>query len=347
MKQNSNRLYTLDVTRGFTVLFIPVIHSWMMFAGQQAQHSPVVSFLSFIAEWPGAQLFMVHMGVGFSYRQSVTFKSVCIRALLLLTIGYGLNILKFVLPYALGILPDKLQIDIQAANVLSLFCIGDILHFAALALPVLFILKKLPHYGLWSIVTLFLLCFASPHTWSAVNHISSPFLQYGAGLFSGAPPQTYFPFFPWIVYPLAGLCVGYFLQEHNSVFFLPLFIIGLMLFLPGYLFGQHLTEEFYRTTPWKTLQHLGFVCCWLPAWYVFLRLFSKNKLFTFFEFLGKNITIIYLIQWPLICWLLPLLGYKCNGTITTISYAFTITVITIALTKLVIYLRTNLNFNSG
>ena len=347
MKQNNNRLFTLDVTRGFTVLFIPFIHSWMMFGDQQAQHSSIASVLSFIAEWPGAQLFMVHMGIGFSYRQSGTFRTVMFRTLILFSMAYALNVIKFILPFLIGILPAKFQIDIQAANMLSLFCIGDILHFAALALPVLFIVKKFPQYGISAIVLLFICCFAAPHIWLVGANITNPFLQHGTSLFNCAPPQTYFPFFPWIVYPLAGLCIGYFLQEQDSIFFLPLFIVGIVLSLPGYFFGQHLTESFYRTTPWKTLQHLGFVCCWLPVWYVLLRIVNKNKLFVFFEFLGRNITTIYLIQWPLIFWFLPFIEYNSNGTVATISYAFTITVITVAIAKCFISLRKSLHFKPG
>lgn len=344
MKQNNNRIYALDVARGFTVLFIPVIHCCMMFGNEQTYQSSFGSVLAFIAEWPGAQLFMLHMGIGFSIKQSVSFKKLFNRTLILLAIAYTLNILKFVLPYSVNFLPNQLVSDIEAVDIISLLLIGDILHFAAVALPVLFVVKKLPQYGICTIILLFIFCFASPGAWAAdINGFSNPFLHHFTDLFKGAPPQAFFPFFPWIVYPLAGISIGYFLQKDGNIFFLPLLITGIVLMIPGLFSETQADETFYRATPWKTLQHLGFICCWLPLWYVLSALFRNSRLLYFLNICGKNITFIYIIQWPVICWLLPVIGYKTNDIVPTISYAFSITVITISIANWIASKRKHLN----
>jgi len=348
MKQNKNRLFTLDVSRGFTVLFIPFIHSWMMFGNDQAAHSSTASFLSFIAEWPGAPLFMLHMGIAFSYKHYLSVKELFNRVLFLLMSAYMLNILKFVLPASIDLLPQQFISDVEATGITSLLFIGDILHFAALVLPLLFITKKLPQYGVYALILLFIACFAAPFIWNTSPGYPgiSP-TQHLAALIGGKPPQAYFPFFPWVVYPIAGLSIGYFLQNHGSIFFLPLFFTGLALMIPALFIPSPAEETFYRTTPWKTLQHLGFVCAWLSAWYVLSRIFKYSRFFAFLNFLGKNITLIYLIQWPFICWLMPFVGYKTNTFMPTLLLSATITIVTIAITNAAINLRKSLWTNSS
>lgn len=330
--QTDKRIHSLDMARGFTVLLIPVIHSFMIYGNQQAIQSKLGSFLAFIAGWPGAQLFMLHMGIVFSLKQSVTFKTVINRTLFLLLAGYMLNTIKFILLHSIGLLPWQFSADVQVYNKLGLLLIGDIFHFAALALPFMFAVTRLPRFGVISIILLLVICFISPAVWDSSSPYHGQLIKHCIDLFTGSPPQAYFPFFPWIIFPLAGLCIGYYFQCHGYEFFLPLFFIGVVMLLPAFFIPPAAGETFYRTTPWKTLQHLGFVCCWMPCWYVLYRLFKYTKLFTWLSFFGRNITTMYLVQWPLICWLMPFVGYKLDGLLPTCLLGLTVTVITIAIT---------------
>lgn len=59
------RIQSLDLARGFTVLFIAPIHAVLLFASPAVYSAAPIQFLKFIAEGPGAQLFMTLMGISF------------------------------------------------------------------------------------------------------------------------------------------------------------------------------------------------------------------------------------------------------------------------------------------
>jgi peptidoglycan/LPS O-acetylase OafA/YrhL len=45
--------------------------------------------------------------------------------------------------------------------------------------------------------------------------------------------------------------------------------------------------------------------------------------------------LIYLIQWPIICWLLPLFGYQKLGGLSSFGVATAMTIVTFFITLLV------------
>jgi len=42
------------------------------------------------------------------------------------------------------------------------------------------------------------------------------FVDYILTLLGGHPPYVYFPVFPWIIYPLTGLSLGYYLKKFET-----------------------------------------------------------------------------------------------------------------------------------
>ena len=65
------RIQSLDLARGFTVLFMPSVHVVMLYSQPQVQQSLLGDILAFIAEGPGAQLFMLLMGVSFTFSSRI------------------------------------------------------------------------------------------------------------------------------------------------------------------------------------------------------------------------------------------------------------------------------------
>lgn len=170
MNKAIQRIPSLELARGFTVLMIAPIHTVMLYSEPAVHQTLMGKLLAFIAEGPGAQLFMLLMGLFFSLRQP-TFKRIISRAALLLAIGYGLNTVKFVLPLSLGLLPqgflDYLDIEKGSTGVLQLFLLGDILHFSALALCILYLVRKCHYYYYISLALSITICFLSPLFWDA------------------------------------------------------------------------------------------------------------------------------------------------------------------------------------
>jgi hypothetical protein len=58
------------------------------------------------------------------------------------------------------------------------------------------------------------------------------------------------------------------------------------------------------------MEHLGAILIGISFWNWISRKINDSSVFHLFEYCSGHITRIYLIQWPLICWLLPLFGFQ-------------------------------------
>jgi hypothetical protein len=324
---------SLDLARGFTVLCIPAIHSVMVYAHPSVYTSLLGLPLWVIAEGPGAQLFMTLMGMGIAFKSPQPWTTIVRRSLLLLLAGYALNICKFVLPLTLGALPMAVQRELQLEagwkGMLQALLIGDILHFAALAFFVVSVVRKLPDYWFWSTVLAGIAIMIAPFCWDK-PHLS---------LLGGQPPQTFFPFFPWIVYPLLGITIGTCWQRDATVYASRCGWMGAVFITFGVLIATVFEEQsaagFYRTLPGQTLWHIGVVLITLFIWKRMATNMRHNHFFTLLQFCSRHITTLYCVQWILICWLLPLIGYQTLGTTASFFICGYTTAITLCIGALV------------
>jgi hypothetical protein len=281
--------------------------------------------LAFISEWHGAQIFMLLMGISFALKKDQSIESAFLKAFGLIGYAYALNILKFDLPHMFGWLPQsflsELQIDKGWHGYVQMFLLGDILQFAGIALMVLGIISRFREtekIALWMSIGI---CFLSPLFWDATNN--NAIINYTLQIIGGEPPRVFFPLLPWLVYPLLGLVFGRQLQRKEQwIGFDSFWIIGLggMTLSAVVKYWLHISgfSSFYRTTALDTLIHVGFVLIALSVWHWISFHVKPNYLFKIFSYASKHITQIYLIQWPLIFWLLPIVGYQRSGFAGTI-----------------------------
>ncbi|HSZ86199.1 MAG TPA: heparan-alpha-glucosaminide N-acetyltransferase domain-containing protein, partial [Puia sp.] len=311
------RIRSLDLARGFTVLMIAPIHTVMLYSKLEIRETLFGKLLAFIAEGPGAQLFMMLMGIFFAISPPKNFSALCKRVFYLLLAAYLLNVFKFVIPHALGLLPDELQNDLQiqdgVASYAQLLLLGDILHFAALAQLVLFSIQRMKHYHIVTIVLAGFYCVMSPMFWDIHSRYQA--LDYLYQLTGGAPPKVFFPFLPWIVYPLVGLFIGHYFKttERQKVYWyvrdIGWILIGSSCIMK-YAFKIAAELSFYRTYPNDTMIHLGIVLVWLSCWDWIQDNVKDNFFFKILRYMSRHITKIYIIQWIIICWLLPIFAYQ-------------------------------------
>jgi Heparan-alpha-glucosaminide N-acetyltransferase, catalytic len=337
------RIKSLDLARGFTVLCIPAVHAVLLYSQPSVRETLFGQLLRFIAEGPGAQLFMAYMGISITLSKSVTWPAVLQRSILLLCAGYLLNIVKFVIPLKWGFLPAGLQTELgvyQACDAAGrLLLLGDILTFAAIALPITFFVYQLPTYGLFAIFAAVIVALISPWCWDHTT--CSAIGNYLFNLAGGQPPTTFFPLFPWLVYPLAGLAIGELLSRDNPYNLDFIGLIGLFLFLLGHVAARFTipSTSFYRTRPAETTFHMGIVLLMLWGWHFLARYVRPNYFFRILQYCSHDITAIYLIQWPLICWCLPIFGFEDLGYRATVLTATLMTGLTLFLSLLLNSLR--------
>ena len=282
--------------------------------------------MAFIAEGPGAQLFMLLMGVFFALSSKNNFVAICKRTFYLFVAAYLLNLFKFIIPNFFGWLPQSLLNDLSIVTnrneYMQLLLIGDILHFAAIATLILFVVSCLPYAQFVSLVLASLVCLLSPFTWDL--HSSYYLLDYLLQLSGGGPPQVFFPLFPWLVYPLVGFSLGILIKKsaHHDYAFWLCRDLGWILIIAGnmakYISVSNPVTPFYRTYYDDTMIHLGIVLITLSVWEWISENVKPNHFFDVLTYMSRNITSIYIIQWIIICWLLRLFGYHELGFITTL-----------------------------
>jgi hypothetical protein len=150
--------------------------------------------------------------------------------------------------------------------------------------------------------------------------------------FNGHPPETFFPVFPWLVYPLVGLSIGASIQS-PKVFIVGISIILLSLSYPATIVITNY-PAYYRTAFADTLFHLGFVITWIGLINLFVKKVRANRLFQLLTFCSRNITLYYVIQWILIFWCLPFAGYLKLDMYESWGWMLAMTMGTLIITKL-------------
>lgn len=328
-----HRIQYLDLARGFIVLVMPSVHVVMLYSHPAVQQSLLGYILKFLAEGPGAQLFMLLMGASLKFSKTITAQKVVHRTMLLLVGALALNTFKFCIPLKLGMLPHAFLEDFPLSGIRFLL-LGDIFHFAAIAYPVTYFISRLNHYRLWAIGLAFTVMISAPYCWDIKtgNKIINLVLSY----FTGGPPYVFFPVFPWLVYPLTGLAMARWLQSGKFIT-IGMAIISFSLVLPA-------TTEFtshYRTLPADTLFHTGIVLIWLALFHLLSKKIKSNIIFRILMFCSRNISSIYIIQWLLICWFFFIPGYLKLSLWPTLAWMMAITTTTLLLTHLLTKSKTH------
>jgi len=317
-----SRIKSLDLARGFTVLFIAPIHAILYYGKPVVYQNWFSKTLAFIAEGPGAQLFMLLMGISFTFSKHTSFKEIFKKALLLLLAGYSLNVLKFVLPACCGKMPQGLYDELQVAHntngLFHMLLVGDILQFAATALIVLYFVSRLPHGYSLAIILAVLICFIGPAAYGSRTG------NYCLEMIAGQPPRVYFPVLPWLVYPLVGLYVGHCLKADRYVFECAAAIAIILLLISACFRCTYCTESsFYQTCPPSTMYHVAIVLLWLLGWHLLHKYVQGNFCFRLLAYCSQHITQIYIIQWIIIAWLLPVFGFRRLGLVTSVAVSLT------------------------
>ncbi|WP_160712892.1 heparan-alpha-glucosaminide N-acetyltransferase domain-containing protein [Chitinophaga solisilvae] len=320
------RIPAIDMARGFTVFIMTAVHTLLLYSEPAVFSAATGRLFTFLSEAPGAPVFMTAMGVSFVFSSQRHIRSACRRAAILLMLGYLLNTLKFLVPVAAGSMPPALLADFGipsgSAAVWHFLLMGDILHLAAISLVVLSLVYRLPHYAYMAAILAFAVALTAPLLWGIRSE--DPVSDYLLALLWGNDSRVFFPVFPWLTYPLLGLTVGYYLQHHPAKAFIWCRNAGLLLMIAGMVISARHPEyhrgDFYRAAQGGTLYYAGFVLCWLYGWHLAVRWIPAHPFFHLLGWLSKNITSIYLLQWTLIFWMLPVAGYRqLNGWQTWLS----------------------------
>lgn len=325
------RITGLDSARGLTVLLMPAVHTTMLYSQPAVRHSWLGLPLAFFAEGPGAQLFMFILGFSAVLARPKTFKQVCQRGVLLFSAGYLLNLGRMVVPAMMRILPESLLADYVVypghPPALSLLLTGDILQMAGLSYVFVQGIARSARPLPYSAAAYTAVIFLAPFLWG----IRPPnvLLDHLTGLAASGDYRAFFPLFPWLCYPLAGLMAGtwYIKREDMGDGYILKMAAASAVLLSGigialsFMTPSVWDRDFYRAGPGRSLYQTAFVILWLCLSEILASRFSGSGFIRLLSFCSKKITTIYVTQWLVISWGTALAGYHgldLQGTVIAI-----------------------------
>lgn len=346
VRQNSStrkRVIALDIMKTISIILMILIHVIIMYGSPQVLTYDFVKWWAFATEGIGAPAFIFIMGVSIVLSDKKDPIKILSRGILLFLMGYVLNVLKFyptiewfkVFPYALFIETQRIN---NSEGLISLILIVDILQFSAIAYIICGFLHlwfgKLPVIGVLLSLPFFLFA-TSLYEQSFVS--SNYFLQ----IIYGKNYQVYFPLFPWLGFALFGMSVGSWItviNKNQNILIIKMLLAGIIFIFLGiilirrdidYFFGS----DYYHRGAGALAMYCGQLLTCFPLYHFISKRLPK-WMESFFTFCGRNVTVIYVIQWILIYWCWYFIPYGSQPLYRLWQYFLLFTFISLVLAAL-------------
>ena len=327
----------LDVVRGLSVLLMVGAHVFNQFTPLTVEPAASEGFFSSIARLTGAfpggaQCFMMVMGILILFSTRVDGKALMKRGAILIVAGFVLEFMR-ILPGIINLMvtgnlvsfyPEYSYAEDWQLIVITLFW-QDILIFAGMAL---IFLGLVIHYDLSDVlVILMVAAIMVANTFLAGmdtgNDVLNIILGYfwGTTVFDGFMTTSRFPFFSWIVYPVAGYLIGKWLirsrrkgEFYKTIGFwflllsIPFTIIGLFtgMFVDGFT-GLGFYHQGALINIWCTLLSFD----WIVLVYFISKKVPEKYLAHTYRW-SRNITQIYVLHFMILAIFIQFLPQSVN-----------------------------------
>ncbi|MHB8258896.1 MAG: heparan-alpha-glucosaminide N-acetyltransferase domain-containing protein [Bacteroidia bacterium] len=297
----SYRTPIADLLKGIAVLLMIQVHIIELFANDAISTSHAGKILMFLGAAPVAPIFAVIFGYFLASSKS-SKKQLIVRGIKLFVLGMLLNLsLNFNL--LLSITKGLYQID-RLPYLLGV----DILQFAGISIILITFLKRIIEQSIFFTVTC---CFVAAFLGHyLLNYIpANEFLIYLSSFFYGSSKWSYFPLFPWLAYPLAGI-VFYQIKHRFDFSVIKEAKLWFPMLILCILFSVFTTRYAVSISSQLSLYyHHGIkFFLWTLLFLAFYGLFADeiNKIIgntivlKYLKWLGRNVTVMYFIQWVII-----------------------------------------------
>ncbi len=297
---NSKRLILPDLLKGLAALFMVQIHITELFIDTAGKESLFGKISLFLGGPFAAVVFMIVMGY-FIARNKSTLAQNVLRAVKIFILGFLLN---FGLNFHLLL---KIRFADWPYNPLEYLFGVDILYLAGMSIVVLAVLKSLKKgqeaAALILLVAVIALTGFMNLKLTADNHYY--ILPFIAGNYS----WSYFPLFPWLAYPLAGFIfarnepkIKLFTESNKtaSILIISLIATGVLLYAKQGINTTINLPAYYHHTFLFILWAIGLSALWALLLKFVVKLLPGAAVTNIFCYIGKNITVFYVIQWLII-----------------------------------------------
>ncbi len=294
------RLPLPDLLKGLAVFFMIQVHITELLIDQAGRESMFGKVSLFLGGPFAAVVFMGVMGYFVAKNKDSLSKNLG-RGLKIFAYGFLLNIgLNFHLLL-------KIKFSGWQFNPFEYIFGVDILYLAGISIVILSLLKVLSKGQEW--VTAILLLSVAGLTGFMNENLMTANHLYILPFIAGEYTWSYFPLFPWLAYPLAGFIIAQHQQRINlfitqqksiSVALVSVIAALVLLFSRQGIITTINLQAYYHHTFGYVLWALGLSILWMIFIQYLLKLFPGTRAGNFFCRVGKNVTLIYVIQWLII-----------------------------------------------
>ena len=329
IKQDSKgRVMEIELMKAVAIISMVLVHvlgMGVLIDIRSPENYPVAFTISFMGCFPSAGVFMFAMGWGTAFSKRATVGSYLRRCITLFEAGIVINLFT---GYVRAILVPDIYGPI--GSVLHSILATDIYFFAALAQLYFALMKKLESKNTQRImisIMIIAICFCVNILVPAESFTTgSVWLDTILGFFIRLNDRSYFPFISWIFFPVTGFGAAAFYRKYGmKKTTIAAAVTGACAYIVSTLVKTALgmsalpsTPEYYGLHPINALN--GFAI--IAAEFLIVRLIllaSRNRMPGFLLTMSKNVSYIYIIQWPLISVLSPLLVGITNIWINVIA----------------------------
>ena len=294
------RLALPDILKGFAVFLIIPVHILELFIDYPGRESIFGKTLLFLGGPFAVPVFMLIMGY-FLGRSNKKASQVFFRGIKIFVLGFLLNIgLNFHLLL-------KIKFAGWQFNPLEYILGVDIFYLAGLSVIFISMIKTFKNgQALFALIFAFIVLaftvFMNEQVMVTERNYVLPFI-------AGTNSWAYFPLFPWLAYPLIGFSfsfweqkIQYFIENKQGLFAIVLIVITVLVVLFGASGISTTTtlSAYYHHTFWFAVWAIGIVILWVTVVRFFVIKFPETLIGNFLRWLGKNITLFYVIQWLII-----------------------------------------------
>jgi uncharacterized membrane protein len=289
-----------DLLKGFAAVFLIQVHIMTLFIDLPGRES-LIGKISFFVGGPfAAMLFMIIMGYFIAKSSKSVLKNI-LRGVKIFALGFLLNIgLNFNLLL-------KIKFAGWQFNPLEYIFGVDILYLAGLSLIIIAFLRMIKKGQIFIATAMVFIIIGLTGFMNKTLTLSEP--NYILPFIAGTYSWSYFPLFPWLAYPLIGYAFFHW-EEKLMLFFKnqkaisAIILTGiLLLVLRFFPYGFSIKINlplYYHHTFWFALWAIGIVILWVVFLRFLLHKFPNTLMGDFLQWLGKNITLFYVIQWLII-----------------------------------------------
>jgi uncharacterized membrane protein len=310
------RVRAFDLAAGLAVFFMILVHVLWHWGRPETWTTPIGEAISYLAGPTAAPVFAFLMGASLGAAPRTTFGSMAARGLWLLFLGYVLNVLRGVLPAALGLASGV--ITAQEVAPYTLWWLGttvDLHHMIGLSLVAAAALRTRVEPG-WRWIGLagLVVLIAPPiRTFTA----GTPLLDAPLTPILGHAPNVYYAVIPWLAFPLGGAVFGRWmaLTDDRAALFRRATLIGAGLLAAGLVLIAIERPGFDVFTYWRmpisfAVAIFGVILVWLALCELVTRRPAIDRHLGHVYAWSDRVIAMYFAHWIIVGWGVGLVGFR-------------------------------------